>query len=124
MSELPQTLIVTTLEEPSDLDQGTQQAQTPLDQRHLGLREQKRWLPVQDLLHARDGPLHLDGHTGMQRFGADTDGVEEAKSGIKREACIRTQDGIWQGEYPRMDGACFPTQPEVRGSQLHQRGGQ
>ena len=101
-----QALFVATREVGSDLDQGPQQAQTPLDQRHLGLGEQKRWLPVQDLLHARDGPLHLGGHTGMQRFGADTDGVEEAKSGIKGEACMRTQDRIWQGEHPGVDGSC------------------
>src|SRR5256886_5074189 len=110
LSELPQTLIVATLEEPSDLEQGTQQAQTPLDQRHLGLGEQKRWLPAQDLLHARDGPLHLGGHTGMQRFGADTDRVEEAKSGIKGKPCMHTQDGIWQGEHPGVDGSGFPTE--------------
>src|SRR5712691_3543292 len=123
LSELPQTLIVATLEELSDLDQSTHQAQTPLDQRHLGLGEQKRWLPAQDLLHARNDPLHLGGHTGMQRFGADTDGVEEAKSGIKGEARIRTQDGIWQGEHPGVDGSGFPTEPEVRSRLFYQGGG-
>ena len=59
----------------------------------------------------------------MQRFGADTDRVEEAKSGIKGQPCMHTQDGIWQGEHPGVDGSGFPTEPEGRRRLLHQGGG-
>src|SRR5690349_20773875 len=59
----------------------------------------------------------------MHRFGADMDEVEEAQSSVESQARMCTQDGIWQGEHPGMDGACFPTEPEVRSSLLHQGGG-
>ena len=44
----------------------------------------------------------------MHRFGTDMDGVEEAQSGVEGQASMRTQDAIWQGKYPRMDGAPLP----------------
>src|SRR5260370_20756806 len=59
----------------------------------------------------------------MHRFGADIDEVEEAQSSVQGQARMRTQDDIWQSEHPRMNGACFPTEPEVRSRLLHQRGG-
>src|SRR5437867_2744783 len=79
-----------------------------------------RLLVAQDLFHAREGPLYLGGHAGMHRFGAEMDGVEEAQRSIEGQARMRTQDRIWQGEHPMMDGACFSTEPEVRSSLLHQ----
>src|SRR5258708_36079686 len=37
---------------------------------------------------------------------------------------MRAQGAFRQGEYPVLDGSGFATQPEVRRSLLHQRGGQ
>ena len=71
----------------------------------------------------RDGSLHLGGHAGMHRFGADMNGVEEAQSSVEGKAGMGAQDGIWQGEHPGMDGSCFPTEPEVGCCLLHQGGG-
>src|SRR6266516_7809194 len=81
-------------------------------------------LSVQDRFHTRDGSLHLGGHAGMERFGADMDGVEKAQRSVEGQACMRTQDAVWQGEYPVLNGPGFATQPEVRSSQLHQGDGQ
>ena len=78
---------------------------------------------MQDLFHARDGSLHLGSHASMYRFSTDMDGVEEAKSSVEGHARMGTQDGIRQGERPMMDDSCFPTEPEVRSSLLHQGGG-
>ena len=60
----------------------------------------------------------------MSRFGADMNGVEETQGSVEGQARMRTQNGIWQGEYPVLDGACFAIQPEDRCSLLHQGGGQ
>src|SRR5260370_15417396 len=60
----------------------------------------------------------------MHRCGADMDEVEEAKSSVEHKTRMRTQDGVWQGEHPGMDGACFPTEPEGGCSLLHQGSGQ
>src|SRR5260370_34047333 len=75
-SEMPQALLIAMLEEASRLDQSTQQAQTPLDQRYLGAIE-CRFLPAaQEPFHPHDGPLHLDLHARTRRLCAQIDGVE------------------------------------------------
>src|SRR5947209_17141241 len=120
---MPQALLIAMLEEASCLDQSTQQAQTPLDQRYLGVRE--RWfLPAaQEPFHPHDGPLHPDLHARIRRFSAQIDGVEEAKSAPQSQAQVRPQNGIWQGQHPTVDGPGLSSQPELRSRLLHQGGG-
>src|SRR5712691_234862 len=60
----------------------------------------------------------------MHRFDAEMDGIEKAQSSVQGKTCMRTEDGIWQSEHPGMDGACFPTEPELRGRLFHQGGSQ
>ncbi len=89
-SQETQALFVATSHDDSDLDQGTQQAQTPLDQCYLCLGKQMGLLAVQDRFHTHDGSLHLCGHAGMYRFSADMDGVEEAQGCVESQARMHT----------------------------------
>ena len=123
MRELPQALCVATLKDRPRLDQGPQQAQAPLDQCDLGIGECQFSLAPQDLFQTREGALHLGGHAGIQRFVAQIDGVHEAQSSTESQAYVRTQDRVWQGEDPDVDGPCFTAEPQGMCSQLHQGGG-